>query len=291
MPTTSALSLTLTQHLAVSPRLCYRAWAGGFAHWFADPGTLRGDVAVGAPFFFEVVPRDAQGTMLGRHPHYGRYLVLEADRHVALTWFTRGTGVETIIRVDLIPDDTGTQLTLTHEGFATDESRDNHAKAWPHVLASLEQKLQALGAVGIPADALAPNRSVPHATFIPVRSYPDLAVATQFLCDVLGAQERLRVHGHRVQFALGNGAMVAAEWTPEAHPAGGRPPATLMVRVADLDGTWARAMAMGATAVQPPVDYPYGERQAVLKDPAGHSWTLTQTIADVDPAAWGGVLR
>jgi uncharacterized glyoxalase superfamily protein PhnB len=63
-----------------------------------------------------------------------------------------------------------------------------------------------------------------------------------------------------------------------------------MVRVADLDATFARALALGATALAEPSDYPFGERQATVRDPAGHSWTLTQTIADVDPAEWGGEL-
>jgi hypothetical protein len=28
-----------------------------------------------------------------------------------------------------------------------------------------------------------------------------------------------------------------------------------------------------------------------VQDPGGHIWTFSQTIADVDPAAWGGVLE
>ena len=66
--------------------------------------------------------------------------------------------------------------------------------------------------------------------------------------------------------------------------------ATLMVRVADVDATYARAIATGGSRVDAPRDQPYGERQAVVRDPAGHSWTLSQTIADIDPAAWGGEL-
>jgi uncharacterized glyoxalase superfamily protein PhnB/uncharacterized protein YndB with AHSA1/START domain len=283
-------SLTLTRVMSVPIVPCYRAWAGGFAQWFAEPGTVRGVVAEGEPFFFEVVPRDAQGLVTGRHPHYGRFLALEPNARVQFTWMTRGTGAETVITITLAAQGDGTLVTLQHDGFVTEESRENHVAAWPHVLASQEQKLLALGAAGLGAEALASNRSMPHATFIPVRSYPDLTVATRFLCEVLGARERLRIGGHRVQFTLGNGAMVAAEWTPEANPAGGRPPATLMVRVADIDAVWARALAAGATAVSEPTSHAYGERQAVLKDPAGHSWTLTQTIADVDPAAWGGEL-
>lgn len=42
--------------------------------------------------------------------------------------------------------------------------------------------------------------------------------------------------------------------------------------------------------LRPPTDYPYGERQYTAADPAGHVWTFSQTLADVDPASWGGTL-
>jgi uncharacterized glyoxalase superfamily protein PhnB len=47
---------------------------------------------------------------------------------------------------------------------------------------------------------------------------------------------------------------------------------------------------MGATVLGTPTDYPYGERQYSALDPGGHRWTFSQSIADVDPAAWGGEL-
>jgi hypothetical protein len=33
----------------------------------------------------------------------------------------------------------------------------------------------------------------------------------------------------------------------------------------------------------------YGERQYSAEDFAGHRWTFTQTIADIDPKDWGGM--
>ena len=32
----------------------------------------------------------------------------------------------------------------------------------------------------------------------------------------------------------------------------------------------------------------YGERQHSVVDPAGHSWTFSESIADVAPEDWGG---
>jgi uncharacterized glyoxalase superfamily protein PhnB len=63
-----------------------------------------------------------------------------------------------------------------------------------------------------------------------------------------------------------------------------------MLRVSDIDAVYARALSLGATGVSEPTDQVFGERQATVRDPAGHSWTLTQTIADVDPSTWGGEL-
>ncbi len=135
------------------------------------------------------------------------------------------------------------------------------------------------------------NRSFPDATLIPTRSYPDLDAAVRWLCDALGFEERLRVPGERVQLTIGNGAIIVVAWTPDpAAPsggAGGRPPATLLVRVSDVQDVYARALVLGGTSIQAPTDFPFGERQAVIKDPAGHSWTLSQTVADVEPDVWG----
>jgi uncharacterized glyoxalase superfamily protein PhnB len=65
---------------------------------------------------------------------------------------------------------------------------------------------------------------------------------------------------------------------------------SLLVRVEDADSHYERAREHGAQIVQPPKDYPYGERQYTAVDIGGHSWTFSQTIADVDPQDWGGTL-
>lgn len=126
------------------------------------------------------------------------------------------------------------------------------------------------------------NRSIPAATVIPVLPYSDVREAAAWLCRAFGFAERLRIGGHRIQLAAGDGAVVAAE--------GGGGPAQVMVRVADADAHHRAAAAAGARILAPPTDYPYGERQYSAEDLAGHCWTFTQSIADVDPAAWGGEL-
>ena len=131
------------------------------------------------------------------------------------------------------------------------------------------------------------NRSMPSASIIVELAYPDVRAAAQWLCHAFGFVERLRIGGHRVQLAYGNGAIVVV--AASAAPA---PQAThrVMVRVADADAHHAQAVRADARIVSTPTDYPYGERQYGAIDPGGHAWTFSQSIADVDPASWGGEL-
>ena len=128
------------------------------------------------------------------------------------------------------------------------------------------------------------NRSVPDVPVTPVLAYPDVVEATGWLCDAFGLRLRLRIGEHRAQLLCGDGAVVA---TQGDEPGGGH---SLLVRVEDADAHHDRALAHGARIVSPPTDYPYGERQYTAIDLGGHHWTFSQSIADVDPADWGGVL-
>ncbi len=48
----------------------------------------------------------------------------------------------------------------------------------------------------------------------------------------------------------------------------------LYVYVADADGTFERAIAEGAEALEPPGDTPYGDRRAMVQDPWGNYWQI-----------------
>lgn len=138
------------------------------------------------------------------------------------------------------------------------------------------------------------NRSIPSPTVIPVLVYPDVRAAVAWLSEAFGFVERLQVGAdHRSQLRVGaDGAVIVAD-TNDIR----RPPATetmsqlIKVRVEDVDAQFERARAHGARVLEEPIEYPYGERECTVQDLAGHRWQFTQTVRDVDPDEWGGIVH
>jgi uncharacterized glyoxalase superfamily protein PhnB len=132
---------------------------------------------------------------------------------------------------------------------------------------------------------------MPQATVIPVLGYPDVGNAVEWLCDTFGFTVRWRIGNHRAQLNAGDGAMAVTEHRSDRrsgpNDSGGRSH-SVMVRVEDVSGHYARARRLGAHILQPPTDFPYGERQYTAEDLAGHVWTFSESIADAAPEEWGG---
>lgn len=144
LPDHSSRPLKVEWHgfLKVSPDQVYEAFTSRLDLWFAQPGEMFMTPEVDRPYFFY------NKREWGRHPHYGRFLMLKENQVIEMTWLTGngeniGTeGAETTIRIELAPKDNGTFIHFTHSGFANERSRDAHQENWPLAFEELEKALR-----------------------------------------------------------------------------------------------------------------------------------------------------
>jgi uncharacterized glyoxalase superfamily protein PhnB len=142
------------------------------------------------------------------------------------------------------------------------------------------------------------NRSRPPGVVVPTLIDDDVPAAAAWLCRVFGFTVRLVAGTSHAQLACGEGAGVMLRGLRIEDVGGGtvrtfEPPGdgpigiALLIAVDDVDAHDREALKQGASIDAAPVTYPYGERQYAARDLAGHRWTFSQTVDDVDPASWG----
>ena len=76
---------------------------------------------------------------------------------------------------------------------------------------------------------------------------------------------------------IGNSQMGMSESRPE-YP---NMPTTIYMYVPDVDAVYARAVAAGGESLYAPMDQPYGDRTAGVRDAAGNCWYISTHIRDV----------
>jgi PhnB protein len=119
---------------------------------------------------------------------------------------------------------------------------------------------------------------------IPYLIVKGAANAIAFYTNAFGAKETFRMEdGARIGHAemmFGDSKIMLADEHPELGYLGpqGRSPVTLVINTDNCDAMFAQAVAAGAKVEREPKDQEYGERNAGVIDPFGHTWYLSQHL-------------
>jgi PhnB protein len=100
----------------------------------------------------------------------------------------------------------------------------------------------------------------------------DVAGLEQFLRDTFGAVGEVPA-GEPAQLQIGDSlVMISATGERDVFPA------FLYVYVDDADGVYERAIAAGAATIEAPLDTPYGDRRAMVRDPHGNVFQIAHRL-------------
>ncbi len=122
------------------------------------------------------------------------------------------------------------------------------------------------------------------------------AKALEFYAEAFGATETFRAPtpDGRLMHAsmmIGDSWVYLCDEFPEygegstSPQALGGTPVVLHLNVPDVDASFARAVAAGATATMPPADMFWGARYGQVVDPFGHRWSISTPLPGKAPSA------
>jgi PhnB protein len=103
----------------------------------------------------------------------------------------------------------------------------------------------------------------------------------EFMKRAFGAEVEGPIHeeaGHMLHafVRLGEAMVEMAEAQEE-----GLRPFAFYMHTDDVDAVYHRALAAGATSLLPPADQPFGDRLAIVVDPAGNRWFAAKRLSEV----------
>ncbi len=101
----------------------------------------------------------------------------------------------------------------------------------------------------------------------------DVTAQVAFLRMVFNATGSVEA-GRPAEIAVGD-SLIMVSPTTEREPF----PAFLYVYVPDADAAYERALAAGAISLEPPLDTPYGDRRAMVRDPFGNVFQIAHQIS------------
>ena len=116
--------------------------------------------------------------------------------------------------------------------------------------------------------------------------------ALNFYSEALGAEELFRLPTPEggvahAEFMIGNTRIYisdeAEEWNAFAMPEGTTASCLFSIMTEDCQRSYDRAIKAGAESLSEPMNYFWGTRSALIKDPFGYRWSFNQIIENVSP--------
>jgi uncharacterized protein YndB with AHSA1/START domain len=134
----NTLKVNVSRLIRAAPDDVFRAWLDPerLQRWF---GTSRQIVTPKVDGLFYLAMEHQGRTW----PHYGRYVRIDKPRLIEFTWMSEGTeGRETVVTIEIVPRDGGTQLTLNHAGVPDTELGRGHQDGWTAIVAEFAKALE-----------------------------------------------------------------------------------------------------------------------------------------------------
>jgi uncharacterized protein YndB with AHSA1/START domain len=137
-----AEKLVVRRTFKVPVERVYAAWtdAAQMKRWFA-PGDMsvplaEADVRVGGRYRVQMSGDDDDCEF---HTTGGIYREVVPNQRLVFTWQWEGSDLETLVTLEFESLSANeTELTLIHEGFDSEDTRDKHAQGWDGCLANLQ---------------------------------------------------------------------------------------------------------------------------------------------------------
>ena len=134
--------LVITRTFKAPVERVYAAWtdAEQIKRWFA-PGDMsvpaaEADVRKGGRYRVQM---SEGGGDCAFHTTGGVYREVIPNQRLVFTWQWQGSDVETLVTLEFKSLSANeTELTLRHEGFDSEDTRDKHGQGWDGCLAKLE---------------------------------------------------------------------------------------------------------------------------------------------------------
>jgi len=264
--TAQNLTLKLTRHIKAPPERVFEAWTNpeNIMQWFG-PGlshliSAKTDLREGGEYHFVMNTEGCGGEKSGVAEISGVYKEVKRPTKLVFTWgWTNNPRVaddKTTVTVDLLKVQGGTQITLTHEGFSDEESRDGHSHGWNGALDKLEAQAEKQ------CHAMTPGNFSWNELIT-----TDTGKAGAFYTKLFGWQTEPMPGG--MPYTIYKNGSAYAGGMMQCPGGGGRSMWVAYVTVENTDAKLAEAKKLGAKVCVEPKDIPGVGRIAVFEDPTG----------------------